>query len=85
VLSEQYALEYGTDTLEMHTGAVTAGNRVLLVDDLVATGGTLAAGSRLVARAVSAPRAARAVCAAHVALRAAGRHRRGGGLRHRTP
>lgn len=38
-----YELEYGTDTLEMHTDAVHAGDRVLLVDDLLATGGTMEA------------------------------------------
>src|SRR5919112_85696 len=35
-----YALEYGTDSLEMHRDAVTSGQRVLIVDDLLATGGT---------------------------------------------
>ena len=43
-----YDLEYGTDTLEMHTGAVAAGHRVLIVDDLLATGGTASATARLV-------------------------------------
>lgn len=38
-----YALEYGTDTLEMHVDAVLAGQRILIVDDLLATGGTAAA------------------------------------------
>ncbi|REJ91238.1 MAG: adenine phosphoribosyltransferase [Planctomycetota bacterium] len=38
-----YELEYGTDTLEMHTDAVRDGDRVLLVDDLLATGGTMEA------------------------------------------
>jgi len=38
-----YELEYGTDMLEMHTDAVTTGDRVLLVDDLLATGGTMEA------------------------------------------
>lgn len=38
-----YELEYGTDTLEMHTDAVKAGDKVLLVDDLLATGGTMEA------------------------------------------
>eukprot|EP00271_Cylindrocystis_brebissonii_P013148 TRINITY_DN32759_c0_g1_i1.p1 TRINITY_DN32759_c0_g1~~TRINITY_DN32759_c0_g1_i1.p1 ORF type:complete len:185 (+),score=36.10 TRINITY_DN32759_c0_g1_i1:97-651(+) len=49
-VSEQYQLEYGTDTIEMHKGAVGPGDRVLLVDDLVATGGTLGAGMRLLSR-----------------------------------
>lgn len=39
-LSRDYALEYGTDTLHLHVGAVDEGQRVLLVDDLIATGGT---------------------------------------------
>ena len=43
-----YALEYGTDSLEMHRDAVTAGQRVLVVDDLLATGGTMEATVRLV-------------------------------------
>lgn len=38
-----YALEYGTDTLEIHTDAIKAGERVLIADDLLATGGTMAA------------------------------------------
>lgn len=42
-----YALEYGTDRIEMHVGAVAPGARVLLVDDLIATGGTALAGTRL--------------------------------------
>lgn len=41
--SESYELEYGTDSLEIHTDAVAAGQRVLLVDDVLATGGTAAA------------------------------------------
>ena len=39
----EYGLEYGTDKLEIHTDAVTAGQRVLMVDDLLATGGTMKA------------------------------------------
>ncbi|MBW3542517.1 MAG: adenine phosphoribosyltransferase [Planctomycetes bacterium] len=49
--SLQYALEYGTDSLEMHTDALSAGDRVLLVDDLLATGGTMEACLRLTERA----------------------------------
>ena len=45
----EYALEYGTDALEMHHDAVEAGDRVLLVDDVLATGGTAAAAAQLVA------------------------------------
>ena len=51
MLREEYALEYGTDALCVHVGAIQPGGRVLLVDDLVATGGTLAAGAALVRRA----------------------------------
>ena len=43
-----YDLEYGTDTLEMHLGAIQPGQRVVLVDDLLATGGTMEAAIRLV-------------------------------------
>jgi adenine phosphoribosyltransferase len=45
--SEEYALEYGTNTLEIHADAVGHGHRVLVVDDLLATGGTIAATLRL--------------------------------------
>src|SRR5450432_3840875 len=44
-----YDLEYGTDTLEMHKDAVGPGSRVLIVDDLLATGGTASAAARMVA------------------------------------
>jgi|SRR5579875_3239636 len=42
-VSREYSLEYGTNTLEIHTDAIQPGQRVLLVDDLLATGGTVAA------------------------------------------
>jgi adenine phosphoribosyltransferase len=45
-----YDLEYGTDTLEMHADAIHAGDRVLIVDDLLATGGTVGGVLRLVAQ-----------------------------------
>jgi adenine phosphoribosyltransferase len=48
--SERYALEYGHDALEMHVDALHPGARVLLVDDVLATGGTAAAAARLVER-----------------------------------
>ena len=50
-LAESYALEYGTDTLEMHADAISAGARVLVVDDLIAAGGAAAATCKLVERA----------------------------------
>ncbi|KAJ3685515.1 hypothetical protein LUZ61_014679 [Rhynchospora tenuis] len=50
VISEEYSLEYGTDVMEMHVGAVQPGDRVLVIDDLIATGGTLCAAIRLIER-----------------------------------
>lgn len=47
-ISEQYSLEYGSATLEMHVDAVKPGDRVLIVDDLLATGGTAKATCKLV-------------------------------------
>lgn len=46
-IGRDYALEYGTDRLELDPGAISAGARVLLVDDLIATGGTAMAGAQL--------------------------------------
>jgi adenine phosphoribosyltransferase len=48
--TEEYALEYGTNSLEIHNDAVGRGQRVLIVDDLLATGGTAAATARLLSR-----------------------------------
>ncbi len=48
VAREEYALEYGTDKLEIHRDAIHPGERILIVDDVLATGGTAAATSRLV-------------------------------------
>jgi adenine phosphoribosyltransferase len=50
-ISHTYDLEYGTDTLEIHVDAVRAGSRVLVVDDLLATGGTVDACCQLVEKA----------------------------------
>jgi adenine phosphoribosyltransferase len=50
VVREIYALEYGEDALELHVDAVGPGERVLVVDDVLATGGTAGAVGRLVAR-----------------------------------
>jgi adenine phosphoribosyltransferase len=55
--AESYALEYGEATLELHRDALTAGDRVLLVDDVLATGGTVAATRRLVERSGAAAHA----------------------------
>ncbi len=50
-LGQEYELEYGTDVVEIHTDAVTKGANVLLVDDLIATGGTAEAAVKLIGRA----------------------------------
>jgi adenine phosphoribosyltransferase len=49
-VEETYELEYGSATVELHTDAVKAGQRVLLIDDLIATGGTMMAGKKLLER-----------------------------------
>ena len=46
-VAETYELEYGSATVELHTDAVRQGDRVLLIDDLIATGGTMMAGKKL--------------------------------------
>jgi adenine phosphoribosyltransferase len=48
IIREEYTLEYGTDALEMHRDALNSNDRILLVDDLLATGGTMAAAATLV-------------------------------------
>ena len=53
--SETYELEYGTDTLEIHTDAAEPGQRVLMVDDLLATGGTMQAATSLVRKVGGTP------------------------------
>ena len=49
-ISEKYDLEYGTDSLEIHSDAINGGDRVVIVDDLIATGGTLKAVCSMVER-----------------------------------
>ena len=49
-ITEEYALEYGTNTVEMHVDAIKPGQQAYIVDDLLATGGTAAAAARLVER-----------------------------------
>ena len=54
-IKETYSLEYGTDTIEMHSDALKAGDRVLVIDDLLATGGTAAAACNLIKRTGAEP------------------------------
>ena len=49
-VAETYELEYGSATVELHTDAVSPGDKVVLIDDLIATGGTMMAGRRLLER-----------------------------------
>lgn len=51
VISQEYALEYGTDKIEMHADAIEAGKNVLVIDDLLATGGTVDAACKLLKKA----------------------------------
>lgn len=73
-VSTEYELEYGTNTLEMHSDALQAGQRILLIDDLLATGGTIGAAIELVEK-LGAHVAAVAFLAELTALR--GRRRLG--------
>jgi len=50
IINEEYQLEYGTDAVEIHKDAIQPNQRVLIIDDLLATGGTVAAAARLVDR-----------------------------------
>lgn len=50
IIQESYDLEYGVNTLTMHVDAITAGENVLIIDDLIATGGTIEATCKLVER-----------------------------------
>jgi len=47
-ISTDYSLEYGTNTVEMHKDAIQKGEKILIIDDLIATGGTIAAAAKLV-------------------------------------
>jgi len=49
-IREEYNLEYGKDVVEMHADAIEKGERILIVDDLIATGGTISAAAKMVAR-----------------------------------
>lgn len=55
VISQEYELEYGTDKIEMHKDAIEKGKRVLLIDDLLATGGTMDAACRLIKKVGAIP------------------------------
>ena len=54
-IKESYSLEYGTDTIEMHEDAVKAGDKVLIIDDLLATGGTAVAACNLIKKVGAEP------------------------------
>ncbi len=49
-ISEEYELEYGTETMEIHSDAIMPGQNILIIDDLIATGGTMEAATRLIER-----------------------------------
>jgi adenine phosphoribosyltransferase len=48
IASNEYELEYGTNTLEIHTDAIKKGDRIAIVDDLLATGGTVLSAAKLI-------------------------------------
>lgn len=62
MIGEDYTLEYGTDRIEMHVGAVEAGERVIVIDDLIATGGTLGASVNLISQFLDLSLSLTAVC-----------------------
>lgn len=55
IISQSYSLEYGTDEIEIHQDALNGSDRVLIIDDLIATGGTAIAALELIKRAGAAP------------------------------
>ena len=55
VVSQEYQLEYGTDKIEMHKDSIEKGKRVLIIDDLLATGGTVSAACKLVKKVGAIP------------------------------
>ena len=57
-ISEEYSLEYGTDKLEIHKDAIEAGKKVIVIDDLLATGGTVGAACKLLTKAGAEVKAA---------------------------
>ena len=54
-VKESYSLEYGTDTIEMHADAVKEGDKVVIIDDLLATGGTMEAAVKLIKKIGAEP------------------------------
>jgi len=79
-IGEDYALEYGTDRIEMHCDAIAPGERVLLIDDLVATGGTAEAAIRVIQKLGGEI----VGCACIIDLPGLGGSRRIAGLGHRV-
>ena len=50
VLKQKYSLEYGNDEIQIHSNAITSRDRVLIIDDLIATGGTAVASAKLISK-----------------------------------